>query len=499
MDSLRLKMLLGMLGPLVVVVGLFAYLQYELHRRMLVDIAERTAIDMSHIVESSLQHALLAQDESEVRAMIDSVATNPQIVNLFLLNSESEVQASATPDLLGRRFAKTDVGCAVCHTSEAAHGDRFSTILDLPEVGRTLRACDPIENQAACYACHDPAQPFNGVLIMDLSLAEVDEHAQADLQRMLLLLGGALLLGAILLGVTMERSVIEPVGKLTRAIRDFDQGDLSRRAPIESHDEIGELAAAFNRMADGLEEKAKLEQKVRERTAELQALYEELQQKEAVREQLLKQVINAQEEERKRVARELHDELAQTLSGLLMSLDAAENVLGSELDPVHRQLVRTRDITQQALEQTRHLILDLRPTILDDLGLVPAIRWYAETHLKGAGILISFHSEGDERRLSPEIETALFRIAQEAINNITRHAQATRANINLIWNPDELVITIRDNGRGFDRERVMNRRDGTQGMGLLGMQERATLLGGRLEISSIPGKGTRVVARVPIP
>lgn len=495
--GLRLKMMLGVLGPLAIVLALFAYVQNNLHRSMLLDVATRTATNLGGVVEGSLQHAMLMQNRAEIQASIDNIAANPQVRNLFLLNTESEVRASASQQLIGRRFSKTDVGCAVCHTPGAPQEHQFSAVLTLPDAGRVLRNCNPIENREACYGCHEPAQPYNGVLITDLSLAEIEQRAGGDLQRTLLLLGSAFLLGAALLGVTMERSVIEPLGQLTETIRDFDRGDLGRRVRIRSSDEVGELAEAFNRMADGLEERARLEQKVRERTAELQILYDELQQKEAMREQLLKQVINAQEEERKRIARELHDELAQALIGLLMSLDVAEDVLEPELEVVHRQLARTRDITQRALQQTRGLILDLRPTMLDDLGLVPAIRWYVESHLEAAGILITVRTDGEQRRLPPETETALFRITQEAINNVVKHAQATRVTIDLTWKPDEVIVKIEDNGRGFEPEAVMDRGDETRGIGLLGMKERATLLGGTLDILSEPGAGTRVIARLP--
>lgn len=490
-------MMVGVLGPLAIVLALFAYVQYNLHRNMLLDVAARTGTDLGNVIEGSLQHAMLTRNRTEIQTAVDNIAADPQVINLFLLNTESEVRAAAPQELLGRQFSKTETGCTACHTPGAPHAGKFSVILTFPEAGRVLRNCNPIENKEACHQCHDPAQPYNGVLISDLTLTEVEQHAESDLQRTLLLFGGALLLGAALLGVTMERSVIEPLGRLTQTIRDFDRGDLGRRVQIASGDEIGELAEAFNRMADGVEQKAKLEQKVRERTAELQVLYEELQEKEAMREQLLKQVINAQEEERKRIARELHDELAQALTGLLMSLDTTEEVLKPEHDMVRRQLQRTRDISQQALEQTRGLILDLRPRMLDDLGLMPAIRWLAESHLKAAGILVSIRSEGEQRRLAPEIETALFRITQEAITNVAKHAEATQVDIDLTWQPDELVVTVEDNGRGFDPEAVMDRGDEMRGMGLLGMQERATLLSGTLHISSQPDAGTRVVARLP--
>jgi signal transduction histidine kinase len=463
----------------------------------MLEVATETATAVGNVVEGSLQHAMLRQNRAEIQAGIASIAEDPQIANLFLLNPQSRVTAATTAQSIGRQFTLADDGCRECHAAGSPHQHQFSVIINVADVGRVLRNCNPVENRESCHQCHDPAQPYTGVLITDLGLTEIEEHAARDLRRTLLLLASTLVAGAVLLGLSMERAIADPVGQLTQAIRDFDQGNLGRRAGVRSDDEIGEMAQAFNRMADGLEQKAILEEKVRERTQELQALYSELQEKEALREQLLKQVINAQEDERKRVARELHDELAQTLTSLLMSLDATEGVLEPELESVRRQLARTRDITQRALQQTRGLILDLRPTMLDDLGLVSAIRWYVEHRLESSDLVATVKTRGEQRRLPSQTETALFRITQEAVNNIAKHAAATRANIELIWESGSVIVKISDDGQGFDPDTAMDRRDEAQGMGLLGMKERATLLGGSLDILSEPGEGTMVVVKLP--
>ncbi len=495
--SLRLKVLLGVLLPLALILGAFAYFQYITHRKMMLTMAAQTATNLGNVIESSLAEAMLAQDLPVIQKTIDNVAANSQVRNLILLNTQSEIRAALGGRDVGRKLNITSEGCKVCHASGVAHSTKYSVVLMLPGEGRVLRNCNPIENRPACYGCHDPANRYNGVLITDLSLESIDQHLRQDLQQTLLSVGGALLLGAIMLGTIMNWLVIGRLGRLTSLVRAFAQGDMSRRAEIRSGDELEELAEAFNRMADGVEEKVRLERQIRQRTAELERLYEALQEKEAIRAQLLKQVIHAQEAERKRVARQLHDELAQSLTGLLMSLDTAEEVLGPELQHVRDQLARTREITTRALEQTRHLILDLRPTMLDDLGLVPAIRWYAETHLKPTGALVVFRAEGRQQRLRPELETALFRIAQEAINNVVKHAHAREVRIRLIWELQQVVLEVEDDGQGFDMENLYARRHTGAGMGLLGMQERAEMLGGRLEISSQPGQGTRIKVWLP--
>lgn len=226
-------------------------------------------------------------------------------------------------------------------------------------------------------------------------------------------------------------------------------------------------------------------------------LYEEVQRKEALRGHLLQRAITAQEEERKRVARELHDEVAQTLTALIMSLEAAEGAIPPDLVAVRRHLDRTRKLTAQMLQETRQLILELRPTMLDDLGLVPAIRWYARLVLEPRDVEAKIAVRGDTRRLPTEIDTALFRIAQESLSNVARHAEATRVRIVVRYAPDTVSLEVADDGKGFDAGVVLDPDDPTGSLGLLGIQERVFLAGGNLMIDSHPGTGTTIAVTIP--
>jgi len=227
-------------------------------------------------------------------------------------------------------------------------------------------------------------------------------------------------------------------------------------------------------------------------------LYEELQRKEALRGQLLEKVITAQEEERKRVARELHDQYAQPLTALSMSIEAAERALPPEAGPVREQLEAIKALTARTLDQTYNLILDLRPTALDDLGLVPAIRWYAERHLQARGIRVELEAASVQDRLPAQVETTLFRVMQEALLNVVKHANARRVCIHLAVQDGWLTALVEDDGRGFDLAAVWHSEDQARGLGLLGMQERVALLGGELTIHSQPGQGTRVSIKIPL-
>lgn len=227
-------------------------------------------------------------------------------------------------------------------------------------------------------------------------------------------------------------------------------------------------------------------------------LYAEVQSKEELRGELLQRIISVQEEERKRIAQGLHDELAQALSSFTMRLEAIEAELPSELQGIKDDLTKLRALSARSLEDVRRLIADLRPMALDDLGLVSAIRWYANSHLGERGIDVRVKSSIVPQRLPPSMETVLFRVAQEAINNIAKHAECHNARINLESDANSVRLVIEDDGKGFDVASVLGRKDSGNKLGLLGMQERVTLFQGKLHIKSRLNKGTTVIAEIPL-
>lgn len=211
-----------------------------------------------------------------------------------------------------------------------------------------------------------------------------------------------------------------------------------------------------------------------------------------------RRLIEAQEEERQRIARELHDHIGQVLTAVRMNLHAAHDVCDTREASSYIQ--DTMGVIDEALRQVRDLSIDLRPPMLDDIGLGTALRWYVEKQTKHTGtkadviIVLPDHNE----RFSQELETACFRIAQEAITNVLRHAQAKRVSVILRKESSKLILTISDDGVGFDvvALRTMAPRGAT--LGLLGMQERAQAVGGSIQIHSIPSKGTEIHAIFPI-
>jgi signal transduction histidine kinase len=206
-------------------------------------------------------------------------------------------------------------------------------------------------------------------------------------------------------------------------------------------------------------------------------------------------LVSAQEEERRTIARELHDEIGQALTAIKMELACAERALGPERNagPVLRE---ARGITDHAIQSVRDLSQLLHPPVLDDLGLLATLEWYLAVFSKRTGIATEIVQEGAEQRLADEIEVCLYRIALEALTNIARHAEATQCRLYLQRLPQTVLLTVEDNGKGFDVQDVLAAH-GQRGLGLLGVRERATGFGGDVRIESQPGKGTRVTVEVP--
>jgi two-component system sensor histidine kinase UhpB len=226
-------------------------------------------------------------------------------------------------------------------------------------------------------------------------------------------------------------------------------------------------------------------------------LYQVVQERETQLGQLVRQLVNAQEGERQRIARELHDETGQKLSALAMGLAAVETQLaaGDRSRPVG--LVQNlRQVADHALTELRNVMANLRPSQLDDLGLAPALHWYIQQHaVRHPQTNITFTAERLAQRLPAEYETVLFRAAQETLTNVARHAHATQVTVALSQQSDAVRLEVVDNGVGFDIKSPVSPEH--QGWGLIGMRERVALVGGVCTVESQPGKGTRIVIELP--
>lgn len=226
-------------------------------------------------------------------------------------------------------------------------------------------------------------------------------------------------------------------------------------------------------------------------------LWEAVQEKEKLQKELLKKVVTAQEEERRRISRELHDEFGQEMTSMLVRLKVLEKMdrdaqAGEVIDGLKQSV-------SQLLGSIHDLALELRPTTLDDLGLVPALSQYAKTCPANLGITVDFAEMGiGGRRLPREIETTLYRIIQESLTNVARHARVKKASVLLRKNEKSITAIIEDNGVGFEKDEVNSSQAKRRRLGLYGMEERVALIGGAMTIESKPGSGTTIYVEIPL-
>lgn len=231
----------------------------------------------------------------------------------------------------------------------------------------------------------------------------------------------------------------------------------------------------------------------------LHSLLSQLEERNRQLHALSNRAITAQEEERKNIARSLHDDTGQALSMLIINLQRLEDRLPLDEAELRSKLEASRILASGILTELRKIVYGLRPTILDDLGLVPAIRWYARSVLETNGIQVRLSLPEEAVELSSHLSTTLFRIAQEAINNIMRHANASVAEISLFIEQGKVHLKVQDDGQGFNPGQAAGQAVPLQHLGLLGIKERATLVGGEVSIESVPGKGTCLQICVPLP
>ncbi len=310
-----------------------------------------------------------------------------------------------------------------------------------------------------------------GVIRLGMTEATIDAAVAVHSRDILLWVVLILVLG-LSIAYGLASILTKPVSRLAEAARAVGRGDFRWQAPIWAKDEIGSLGAAFNEMS------------------------EELKHKEEMRVQLLAKVISAQEEERKRIARELHDETGQALTSLMVGLRFIEDL--DDAAQVRGKTAELRTLAAQTLDEVHHLATELRPSLLDDLGLVAAIQRYTAEYSAKMNINVDSHVSGlSGQRLPSEIEVAVYRIIQEALTNVAKYAEASNVSVVLVYRDSSLVVVIEDDGKGFEVNSVMAAADGKK-LGLFGMHERASLIGGDLTIESQSGAGTTVFLEVPL-
>jgi signal transduction histidine kinase len=277
------------------------------------------------------------------------------------------------------------------------------------------------------------------------------------------------------------------------------QFTLARRRGTQEHLEGSELKRAHDEI---LKLNVELEQRVMERTAELTSVNEQLKA-------VPRRLVEAEETERKRLAREIHDDISQSLTASMMQLGSARNLLPKSARAARSILEQTEALTQSTLERTRLMIAGLRPSTLDELGLIPALRRLADELHESTGAIVRLKADRLPGRLPPQLEIALFRIVQEALTNIRKHAQASEVSIKLMKEDGRVVLSVRDNGVGIENQEAGSSRSADVVLGagwkipaghfgLIGIQERVKSLGGNFQLTSAPNQGTTIRVDLPL-
>jgi signal transduction histidine kinase len=347
-----------------------------------------------------------------------------------------------------------------------------------------------------------------GTIIIGYScMAAEKEISHAQHQIFLIGLITVILGGGI--AYLLSAYISTPIRKITDAMENVSTGDLDPVLSIKRNDEIGTLAKSFNTMAEDLGRHRKhLEILVEARTAELRKANEKLQQEISERTRAEAELKRSQEqlrdlashlqfireEERTQIAREIHDELGQALTALKMDVHWLNHKLPEDQPLLTSKIKSMSRLIDTTVQSVRRISSELRPKLLDDLGLSAAMEWQANEFMSRAGITCDISSEPEDIILDQARSTAFFRIFQETLTNIARHAYATHVEVMLQEFPEAVELIVRDNGQGITESQIAN----AKSLGIIGMRERVHSLGGDLKITGVPNKGTTVAVRIPL-
>lgn len=461
--SIRTKVLGIVLGTVIL---LSTFVTVQVRRSLtalLQDRLERQALSITaHVAESASNLIATGSGETldfllqETQAHYSDERHNTQIAYLLVTGPEGSV--------LGTTFADgIPAGLLQAHPVEA--GEDQSLVWRHTGSGRVLDVAEQFQ------------LPYGraGVVRVGLSDREI-RTAVNEVTRQLIITSAVMSLVSIAAAVFLTWLITRPIRNLVRATQAVAQGDLSQRVTPWANDEIGRLAETFNAMTEALT-----------RAAQEQAERAEL------RAQFVNRVIAAQEVERRRIARELHDSTSQALTSLLVGLRALEQTGAENSD---RRTEDLRKIVSDTLEEVHTLAWQLRPSALDDLGLAAALERYTADYRERYELPVDLAIHGlREDRLTPEVETTIYRIVQEALTNVARHAQANQVSVMIEHRDGKTLVIVEDNGVGLDPGAAA--KGSREHLGLFGIRERAELLGGKLSIESESGRGTSLFVEIP--
>ncbi len=403
-------------------------------------------------------------------------ATDPILINNLYALQQLLLGAKTTHTAVRYAFVVDSDGYILAHTFDGGFPEGLieaNTVSPEAYEHTTLLQTDEGQIWDIAVPIFDGRVGTARIGVSDAQVVQTINAITGQLLLTTVLVSAVGITAAVLLTWVLTR----PILALVQIAKAVEKGDFSRRVPRWADDEVGELSNAFNAMTEAL---AKSEAERAER--------------EQLRAQYVSGFITAQEDERKRIARELHDSTSQSLTSLMIGLRALSDTC-SQPD-IQSRAEELRAVASVTLDDVHSLALQLRPSVLDDVGLPEAIKRHVADCQKRHSLNIDLAITGlEDCRLPPAVETALYRITQEALTNVIRHARAETASIFIERSNDKVLAIIDDDGRGFDPEFV-ERQDGH--LGLYGIRERAELLSGHLVIESEPGTGTSLYVEIPL-
>jgi len=472
--NLRFKIIAGLVVTLTITMTFLFYIQYHQHKRKMINaLRDHTSPNLTEVIEKILMDSMMSRNLGQTRNIFETITDLQDVKNIFLMNKVGEIIVSPRSEDIGSRLDIRHPTCQICHREKTEILNK--TVIFTSDKGeRIFRNVNPILNRKECHGCHDPHEKKNGVLVTDFSLAPIEDHLGREFKENIFFLVLFILISIVVFSFTMNRLVVSKVEQFVEAAKRFGQGDLTQRIIFKADDELKRLAESFNSMAGELKKRMKQEK------------------------EYISRIIDAQESERRRISRELHDELGGALTAIKYNLEIIEKDLPENLLEGKERLKEVETLSAQILGQLRTLSHDLRPPMLDDLGLLPTLRWYIENYGKRWKINTHYEAIGFPEKVNSELETALYRVIQEALTNIAKHARAADVHVHLSCTDLLVMVTITDNGIGFNPQEVPALETQKRGFGIMGMQERISSFGGRINIRSRQGAGTQITIEIPL-
>ena len=472
--SLRIKITVIFILPVIATMSLLSYFHVQNERTELQSLTEANAIQVSDTLLASMSHAMMMNDTAMLGAVLGDIKESSSIKTISIITPDTDVYASTDPSETGKKYKLNQPGCIECHGFPPANRPH-STRLTLDN--SILRVATIINNDTECQICHSSTQPHLGVLLIDSSLAQSEQYLRKDTIFSIGISAASIVIVIILGYFMIQWLIVRRVDVIRLGLMNLGMQDFSTRITKNWHtqDELTQLGDYFNQIAANLEI-LKSESDKKERARALAII-----------------------EERERIARELHDGVAQFLGYLSAKVGAIRLALKNgktEVADGHLEQVE-QSIHTQSIE-VRSAIIGLKMAGNVDRGLAKNVREFVEqcNRLDELWLELEISSAVEDLNLGTEKELQLLRILQEAVSNVRKHSMATEVSIRLEKKLNQAMLTITDNGVGFDPVQTGLARVGHFGLQI--MFERAYEIGAHIEIKSTPGHGTQVIVAIDI-